>query len=127
MRILKTTPIFLVAEIEPLLPYWVDALGYDKTAEVPHGERLGFVILERDGREIMLQTVASAEADAPAVTRETLRTGMALFHEVDSIAAVQERLGGARLLLGPRDTFYGMREIFVLDPAGFVHGYAQQL
>jgi catechol 2,3-dioxygenase-like lactoylglutathione lyase family enzyme len=127
MRITKTTPLFLVDAIEPQLSYWRERLGYAVTAEVAHGDRLGFVILERDGLEIMLQTQASAEADNAAVTREVRRAGVALFHEVDSIDAFHERLRGPDLLAGPRDTFYGMREIYVKDPAGYVHGYAQPL
>lgn len=63
----------------------------------------------------------------PAVMRELRRTGMALFHEVDSVADFHKALTGPQLLVGPRDTFYGMREIFVKDPAGFVHGYAQKI
>jgi len=33
----KLTPILLVKEIEPSLPFWVDRLGFKKTVEVPEG------------------------------------------------------------------------------------------
>jgi hypothetical protein len=51
----KLAPVLIVDRIEPLLPLW-GALGFHRTAEVPHGEALGFVILERDGVEVMYQT-----------------------------------------------------------------------
>jgi hypothetical protein len=32
----KLTPILTVEAIEPSLPFWVDALGFTKTVDVPH-------------------------------------------------------------------------------------------
>jgi hypothetical protein len=52
----KLTPVLMVDAIEPCLPLWVDRLGWNKTVEVPEGDRLGFVILEKDGAEVMYQT-----------------------------------------------------------------------
>ena len=66
----KVTPILFVPEIEPVLPFWVDQLGFNKTVEVPDGARLAFVILERDGIEIMYQTYASVEKDVPAMASQ---------------------------------------------------------
>ena len=48
----KVTPVLVVDAIEPVLPLW-DALGFARTAEVPHGAGLGFVILSADGVEVM--------------------------------------------------------------------------
>ena len=50
MKINKLTPVRIVEAIEPCLPFWCDALGYEKKTEVPHGDRLGFVILEGSPR-----------------------------------------------------------------------------
>ena len=45
VHVKKLTPILTVESIEPCLPFWMDALGFTKTVEVPHGDALGFVIL----------------------------------------------------------------------------------
>jgi catechol 2,3-dioxygenase-like lactoylglutathione lyase family enzyme len=82
----KLSPVLMVDEIEPCLPFWVDRLGFEKTTEVPEGERLGFVILARDGLEVMMQTRASVESDLPAVA-ETPLGGSILFMEVDDLRA----------------------------------------
>jgi hypothetical protein len=63
----KLTPVLFVKEIEPVLPFWVEGLGFTKTAEAPEGDKLGFVILERDGVEVMCQTYASVDKDMPAI------------------------------------------------------------
>ena len=59
MNITKVTPVRIVDRIEPCLPFWCDALGYEKRAEVPHENALGFVLLENAAGEVMLQTQAS--------------------------------------------------------------------
>lgn len=41
---MKVTPVLIVPAIEPVLPLW-ESIGFARTAEVPHGDALGFVIL----------------------------------------------------------------------------------
>ena len=66
MMVKRITPVLYVKEIEPCIPFWVDRLGFKKTAEVPDGDRLGFVMLEKGGLEIMYQTFSSAEKSPAA-------------------------------------------------------------
>lgn len=35
MKILRSTPVFVVNQIEPSLPFWVERLGYTKQVEFP--------------------------------------------------------------------------------------------
>ncbi len=62
---MKITAVLIVNEIEKSLVFWVDRMGFEKTVEVPEGNRLGFVILERDGAELMLQTASGIRPDWP--------------------------------------------------------------
>ena len=41
MNVKRITPVLLVKEIEPVIPFWVDRLGFTKTIEVPEGNKLG--------------------------------------------------------------------------------------
>jgi len=120
----KLTPILTVDEIEPCLPFWVDRLGFTKTTEVPHEDRLGFVILEKAGIEVMYQTMASVTADLPALA-SLPRGGSILFIEVDDIDAIQAAMAGADIVVPRRSTFYGAEEIFVREPGGHIVGFAQ--
>ena len=43
MNVKRITPVLLVNEIEPLIPFWVDRLGFTKTVEVPDGNKLGLL------------------------------------------------------------------------------------
>jgi len=53
---MKITPVLIVPSIEPVLPLW-EALGFTRTADVPHGDRLGLVILAGNSAEVMYQSV----------------------------------------------------------------------
>lgn len=119
----KLTPILAVEAIEPTLPFWVDALGFEKTAEVPHDDALGFVILQKNDREVMLQTVASMKADVPAIVPPA--GGSCLFLEVEDLAEIERAMEGFDVVVPRRSTFYGAEEIFVREPGGNVIGFAE--
>ncbi len=112
----RITPILLVDEIEPCIPFW-EGLGFDKMADVEHEGRLGFVILEKSGLEIMYQTRASVEADIPSLG-DAPGGGTFLFLEVMDLDATIEAIEGAPLVFPRRKTFYGMEEIGVREPGG---------
>jgi uncharacterized glyoxalase superfamily protein PhnB len=118
----KLTPVLMVDDIEPVLPFW-KRLAFQVTTEVPEGERLGFVILAKDGVEVMYQTRASIGNDIPALAERP--TGAAfLFIEVDDVAAVEKAIATAPLM-PRRTTFYGADELIVEDPAGNAVTFAQ--
>ena len=123
MQMKKMTPVLFVEKIEPCLAFWVDRLGFQKTVEVPEGDALGFVILVRDGIEVMLQSRASIAKDVPALAAENSRSF--LFVEVSELAHIVERLKGADIVIPVRKTFYGATEIGVRDPAGNVITFAE--
>jgi uncharacterized glyoxalase superfamily protein PhnB len=114
----KLTPVLIVDEIEPCLPFWVDRLGFEKTLELPEGSRLGFVILKKDGVEVMYQSRESVEKDVPSLVPERGGHPIGLFVEVSDVDAVERALGGFEVILPRRKTFYGMEEVGVREPGG---------
>jgi hypothetical protein len=123
MDITKLTPILLVEAIEPCLPFW-DRLGFTKTVEVPEGDRLGFVILQKDALEVMLQTMHSVQADVSSMA-SIPKSASVLFLEVKDIAAIERALAEYPVLVPRRRTFYGADELFVREPGGNAIGFAQ--
>jgi uncharacterized glyoxalase superfamily protein PhnB len=123
MKVNKVTPILVVDAIEPALPFWHGQLGFEKVVEVPHEGRLGFVLLARDGHEVMLQTRASIAADVPAVAAP--HPACAVYCDVDSLEAAIAATQGAEVLIPRRTTFYGAEEIWVRDPTGAIVGFAE--
>ena len=85
----RITPVLFVQEIEPVLPFWVDALGFAKTIEVPHdGVKLGFVALQKDGTEVIYQSYASLGDDMPQIAEAAKKGPTFLYVEVDDLNAV---------------------------------------
>jgi len=121
----KLTPILVVEAIEPCLSFWTERLGFTVTAQVPEGDRLGFVILLRDGVEVMYQTRSGIAADVPSVAASEAGTRSLLFIEVADVDDVARRLEGVEVVVPMRTTFYGAREVFVRAPCGTVVGFAQ--
>ena len=124
MKLQRLTPVLVVDAIEPALAFWMDRLDFQKTAEVPHDGRLGFVILERDGVQIMYQTRASAAADVPPLA-DTPARGTFLFLEVDDLDAIAGILTDVKPVVPRRRTFYGADELIVREPGGNVVTFAQ--
>jgi hypothetical protein len=116
---MKLTPVLIVEEIEKSLPFWMDRMGFQKTVEVPEGDKIGFVILAREGAELMMQSIESVRKDVPAFAPDGPVTGgCGLFIEVDDLPDIRTRLEGYPIALPERLTFYGMREIGVREPSG---------
>ncbi len=125
MNIKKITPVLYVDEIEPCMKFWMDRLGFEKTAEVPDGGKLGFVALQKGNVEIMYQTFASQKKDTSTVTADISGGHTFLYVEVDKLDAVIQAMKGAEIAVPVRTTFYGARELGVKDPAGHILVFAE--
>jgi catechol 2,3-dioxygenase-like lactoylglutathione lyase family enzyme len=113
----KLSPVLVVDVIEPCLPFWTDRLGFTRAVEVPDGDRLGFVILSKDGVEVMYQSRESVRKDIPALANGPAG-GANLYIEVDDVAAVERAVKGAEIVVPRRTTFSGADEIGVREPGG---------
>ena len=121
----KLTPVLFVAEIEPCVKFWTGRLGFQKTVEVPEGNKLGFVILVKDNVELMYQSYASVDKDVPAMAQLARKGPTFLYIEVDNLDAIKSAVRGSDVVIPERTTFYGAREIGIRDPAGHVLTFAQ--
>jgi uncharacterized glyoxalase superfamily protein PhnB len=119
----KLTPVIVIEEIEPVLPFWTDRLGFQMVASVPEGERMGFVILAKDNIEVMYQTLASLRKDVPALATSISRTN--LFIEVEALDPILPTLDGCEVTVPLRNTFYGSREFGVRAPCGTCVTFAE--
>ena len=121
----KLTPLITVEAIEPCLPFWTDGLGFEVTATVPHLDSMGFAMLQKGSIEIMYQSLASIEADLPALAKDLEGSTGMFYCEVEALDQTIEGLGELDVVVPRRQTFYGMEEIFVRAPCGTMVGLAQ--
>lgn len=113
---MQVTANLIVERIEDCLPFWVDRLGFERSVEVPHEGRLGFVILKRGKAELMLQSRASMANDIAPFGEGTYRS--LLYITVDDLEPIRQALAGYPQVVPERTTFYGAHELIVRDPAG---------
>lgn len=116
LTFIKLSPVLIVDAVEPCLSFWTERLGFTKTVEVPEGNRIGFVILEKDGVEVMYQSRESVRKDIPMLANTP--AGTTLYIEVSDIAAAERAVNGMEIVVPRRRTFYGAEEIGVREPGG---------
>jgi len=126
MKVKKITPVLFAKEIEPCVKFWIERFGFEKTAEVPDGDKLAFVMLQKGTVELMYQSFASADKDVGATISEAVRKGPTfLYVEVDNLDETIHAVKGAEEVIPKRKTFYGSTEIGVKDPAGHFVTFAE--
>jgi|SRR5579871_708789 len=125
-QVKRVTPVLFVQNVEPCLEFW-QRLGFQRAMEVPDGGSLAFAAVQKDGVEVMYQSVASAMKDpsASAATKERLDSNAFLYVEVSDLDAILAALKGIRLEVEKHTTFYGATEIVVRDPGGHFITFAQ--
>ena len=126
MNVKKITPVLFVQEIEPCVQFWFERFGFEKTVEVPDGDKLAFVMLQKGNLELMYQSYASADKDVGTTIGQVARKGPTfLYVEVDSLDETINAVKGAEVVMPKRKTFYGSTEIGIQDPAGHYVTFAE--
>ena|SRR5947209_6420835 len=126
MNVKKITPVLFAEDIESCVKFWVDRFGFQKTAEVPDGDKLAFVMLQKGNVELMYQSYASADKDVGTTISQQIRKGPTfLYVEVDSLDDTMNAVKGTEVVMPKRKTFYGSTEIGVKDPAGHYVTFAE--
>ena len=126
MNVKKLTPVLFAESIEPCVKFWVDRFGFQKTAEVPDGDKLAFAMLQKGNVELMYQSYASADKDVGTAISQAIRKGPTfLYVEVDNLEETINIVKGAEVVMPKRKTFYGSTEIGVKDPAGHYVTFAE--
>jgi len=122
----KITPLLFAEGIEPCIQFWTEKIGFQKTIEVPEGDKIGFVMLEKNGLELMYQSFASVDKDNAAIGTAVRKGPSFLYIEVADIDATLAALKGAEIVMPMRTTFYQSKEFGVKDPVGHYLIFAQQ-
>ena len=124
-QLLRGAPYFPVADLDRAMRYYEDVLGF--SAEYVGGEPAEFAIMSRDDLPIMLRLTPAANEISP---NETQGGTWDVFFWVRDLAELSGELSqrGAEVVYGPvTRAEYGMKELAVRDPDGYVLGFGEQL
>jgi uncharacterized glyoxalase superfamily protein PhnB len=121
----KVTPNLMVPDVDEATKFY-ELLGFQRVVRVPDEGVADFAILVNGGVELMLQSRDNLASDLPTVSKEPYGGGCVLYMEVEDVQAVHDKIAGsAKVVVDLRDTFYGSREFYILDPNGYTVGFAQ--
>jgi uncharacterized glyoxalase superfamily protein PhnB len=111
-------PLLKVRDVRRSLDFWYDKLGFSVAR---HAERDGQVFwcrVERPGAAVMHE---DAPGDAAGNTAAgPLAAGLCFYFVCDDSDAMHEELTSRGLALAPPTVaYYGMKQLFVVDPDGY--------
>ena len=106
MTIKKITPVLLVDEVESCVRFWKERLDFEVSIEVPEGNKIGFVSLQKAGVELMYQSYASVEKDSSFSAQGYAKGPSFLYIEVNSLDDVIAATKGARVVMPEPKAFY---------------------
>jgi len=124
MKISRASAVLLAERVEPSRD-WFMKVGFTVFVDIPEDDHLGFVLLEKDGVQVMVETRANKrEPDALRMRMKDNRNAI-LFIEVDDLDAVIAKLEGSKVLVPRHKTFYGAEEQSYLEPGGNIVTFAK--
>jgi len=125
MNVKRITPVMFAEDVEPCVKFWVERMGFQKTAEVPDGNKLAFAMLQKGNIELMYQSYASADKEGGSIPQLARKGPTFLYVEVDDLKEAISATQGAPVVVPVHDTFYGAKEMSIKDPAGHFVTFAQ--
>jgi catechol 2,3-dioxygenase-like lactoylglutathione lyase family enzyme len=108
-RLSTASPVFVVEDVKRSVDYYRNALGF--RVEFTHGEPPSYAGIERDNVTVHLQTARDSKRKAGQSAIYVFVTDVDALHR-------ELRSRGAKIVNGPRDYPYGMRDFDVEDLDG---------
>ena len=123
-------PNLMVSDMVRSVRFYRDILGMTLTMTVSPEREVGwpgdksdaaFAVLEWDGAQLMLQTVESLTGELAvfAPDHAPAPSGTIYFRRLHP-GSVHSRVAAEDIVKGPERSWYGMMELYVRDPDGYV-------
>jgi catechol 2,3-dioxygenase-like lactoylglutathione lyase family enzyme len=130
----------MVADLHRTITFYRDVLGFEHVMSVPAASEevlfqydparpLVYTLLKQGEIELMFQERESLKENVPAFgPAPEIGATMTFYFRVEDVDAVAAKVREHCVIVrGLHDTFYGMREIYVRDPDGYVLGFSQEI
>lgn len=134
-------PNLMVRDVRAAIAFYCDCLGFtlvmavpdgvdDVVADLSGGERLRYAMMRAGASSVMVQVRDSLVEELPALAATDPGRGasLTLYVEVADLDALAAKLPADTEIVRPVATsWYGMRELYVRDPDGYIVGLAQRV
>lgn len=121
-KLLTLAPVLVVPEVQQALEYYRDKLGFETEGWEPNPAQYGYAY--RDGLGVHFN-----QGEQPRPNHEVVQPDLFdVYFSVDDVTALHEELtrSGADLLHAPIERPWGMLEIRVQDPFGYILAFGER-
>jgi catechol 2,3-dioxygenase-like lactoylglutathione lyase family enzyme len=129
MELKRLTQVIYTDDVDGCVAFWTDRLGFEITMAVPaqQPDQTGsqFAGISNGTTELMYQSFAAAEEEAPGLVVPADPRSFTLFLEVDDLDAAISRMAGLTPVVERHQTFYGADEISYRSNCGTIVTFAQ--
>lgn len=122
-RLERVTPVLVVDDIEPVIPFWAE-LGFAPVNPSYEDGELIYMGFNKDGLEVHYQIASRFERDMRVPSGDLSGGTSLIYLTVNNLYAIIERLGGAEIVIPRRATEWDSDEIYVREPGGNIVGFA---
>jgi len=133
MKLSDVTPNLIVADMDRSASFYKDVLGFSIVTTVPEAPPFVFAWMQRDGVNVFLNSLEGMEDDIAGLTSRAIGGTATMFFTLERNDAggidefFKDISSRARVVMGLKDQFYGMREFGVEDPDGYIILFAQRI
>ena len=116
-------PLLQVFDMPAALHFYRDGLGFEVVGSSGQDDHAGWVLLLRQGVELMLNTAYEADSRPPAPdpARVASHSDVTLYFGCPDPEAVHAHLASHGIRTEPPKVApYGMKQLYVTDPDGYV-------
>lgn len=124
MKLKRAAAVLFVEKVEPTREFF-KRVGFEVSVEIPDGGDVGFSMLERDGVQVMVETLDNGHE--PQALRNVTKASRhaVVYVEVDDLGALIAALDGEKVLVERHKTFYNSDELTYQEPGGHLVTFAQ--
>lgn len=123
---LAVTPNLVVRDLERSSAFYRDVLGFSVVATVPEQAPFAFVWLKRGEVNIFLNSQEAVREHDPALADRPLAGAFTIYIVVKGVDDLHAQIGSRATIVAPLETkFYGMRELLIADPDGYLITFAE--
>lgn len=116
------TPLIQVFDMPTSIAFYREVLGFEVVHSAPPGDEWDWVMLRRQGVELMLNTAYEkpSRPPSPDAERSFAHSDTCLYFGCPDLDAAYAHLQAAGVAVNPPTIApYGMKQLYVTDPDGY--------
>ena len=123
----KLTPNIMVEDVNVTVQFYRDVLGFEILTTIPESGTFDWVMMQRDGVQLMFQSRGSLSSEIPLFTDRPIGATLTLYIDVTDIHALYDNVKEhVTIAQAMHSTFYGAQEFAIQDINGYILAFTQQ-